>query len=158
MTAAGPRAGSGSTLARRLQLFLALLAPLPVALLLAAAIEQYEERLQAESGRRLSALAKSAGHEIHRRLRNLEFDLVLLEASENSPGRVPLRDRFRSRIELAEPPGAVPPVPKGFAPLTPEERERLAEGRSLVRVETASGGKPSVWFTATPTPRVRKSP
>ena len=112
---------SGSTLARRLQLFLVLLAPVPVALLLAAAVEQYERRLDEEADRRLAALAKGAGHELHGRLERLEADLALLDgASVDVRLRTALGDRFPRAVKTACTVGAAPPGVPDFRPRFPD--------------------------------------
>ena len=155
---AGEQGGrSRSTLARRLQLFLALLAPLPVALLLTAAIEQYEDRLRLESDRRLAALAKGAGHEIHRRLRNLESDLGMLGAS-GADARLAnaLRDRFRSVVWVAPAPDGSPAAPPGFASLSGSELDRLQQGRAVLRIETEPEDRSSLWLTGAPDPAASK--
>lgn len=141
------RPAVGSTLARRLLLFLALLAPVPVALLLTAAIDQYERRIEVESDRRLAALAKGAGHELHGRLKNLEADLDVLDAGGGEPRLVAaMSDRFRAVAESPLAPGSAPEGAVGVAPLAADDVERLGSGRSVLRIGTGADSRVRLWL------------
>lgn len=143
-------AARGSTLARRLQVLLLAVAPLPLVLLLLISTRQYESKLRSETERRLSARAKDSGLELYRRLTDLETDLRWASQEVGQqPGIAlylhPWRDRFHRLIRLEggqQPPGTT--VVEGGT--RSGWQQRLPAGQAALLEARSANGQPALWL------------
>ena len=138
--------------ARRLFFLFVLSAFVPLAVVALLTLSQVRTLLLQQGEQRMGALAKAYGMTLFERLL-LASDVGMTAATSERPlPTETLATRVYRSIALVEPNGSTTPIlgTIDFMPLTPEQRLRIASGKSVVTVRGPEGAPRILLFTAGP--------